>query len=595
MADNENRVKNRTFDGLFKYPVQFEIPFFQRGYAWEKKNWDQLFEDIKEQILDEVDEHFDFKEHEHFFGPIVVLERTTSDPALKKFLVIDGQQRITTSYLLIAAIRKHLKDKTELSEKAAEYYNQLGKYVINEVDDEGDDYRKIKVFSTKGDRLPTFLSIFNQNPNSKMLSTDLQLYIPGKNNIDAFNKYLKKKLANDYPDVPKLWSLAQAVLHSLKIVWIPLDEEKDDPQAIFESLNDKGMPLSAGELLCNYLFKPIIDSNKDHEKLHTDFWLSTQKVLETTSDFEDFLRYLFSIGQKKMIGKGRKVYVFFKNTHRKLMSEDAERYLKDIHDSSSLYNHIIKPIEYPHKNTKIKTLLSNIQDTRMESTTPYLLALLKETAQNSLGDTMTELLLSELLVLLVRRKMCELPTTKYDVFFPGLINKILVENPLVAFQQAIKDEGLWVNDEEFEDALINKPLYRPRDLAFSRLILREIDKKMQVYGQLPDYSTLQTIEHTLPQTLTAEWKNYLGSDSGHEKLTVYMNTLGNLSLLSRSANSHAGQDPFHAKIADYTDVSALTKDFKTRVANSVHWNIEAIKARSQNLAQHALTIWKWNL
>ena len=591
---SENRVKNRTFEGLLKFPVQFEIPFFQRGYAWEKKNWDQLFEDIKEQILDEVDEGFNFQEHEHFFGPIVVLERTTSDPALKKFLVIDGQQRITTVYLLIAAIRRQIKEKTELSEKASEYYNQLGKYVINDVDDEDDEYRKIKVFSTKGDRLPTYVSIFNQNPNSTLLAADLQLYIPGQNNIDKFNKYLKKKLSSDFNDVPSLWNLAQAILHSLKIVWIPLDEKKDDPQAIFESLNDKGMPLSAGELLCNYIFKPIIEIQKGHEKLHTDYWLATQKILESTHDFEDFLRYLFSIGQKKMIGKGRKVYVFFKNNNKKLTSEIAEQVLKDMKTTASLYKHIIKPIEFPYPNPKIKTLLSSIQDTRMESTTPYVLALLKMTAEGNLDEVSTEQLLSELLVLLVRRKMCELASTKYDVFFPALIEKVLVENPVGAFQQEVKKEGLWVNDEEFKGALIHNALYRPKDLAFSRLILREIDKKMQVYGQLPDYSTLHTIEHTLPQTLTLEWKKYLDVDADHEKLTVYINTLGNLCLLSQSANSHAGQDPFVSKVNDYTNVSALTKDFKTRVTDNVHWNIHEINKRSIDLAKYALELWKWN-
>ena len=118
---------------------------------------------------------------------------------------------------------------------------------------------------------------------------------------------------------------------------------------------------------------------------------------------------------------------------------------------------------------------------------------------------------------------------------------------------------------------------------------------MQSYGQLPDYSTLQTIEHVLPQTLTDEWKKYLGEDALNDKLPVVINTLGNLCFLSQAANSHAGRDPFVSKVADYTDVTALTKDLKERVAKNVHWDIAAIQDRSEDLAKYAVRIWSWEL
>ena len=122
----------------------------------------------------------------------------------------------------------------------------MSRYLTNDVDG-GDDYLKLKVFSSKGDRLPTYRVIYGSdaNPKTPHLQTDLQLYVPGKNRIDEFKKYATRKLAMNYPDVPALWQLAQVILDCLTIVWIPLDQEKDDPQAIFESLNDKGMALSA--------------------------------------------------------------------------------------------------------------------------------------------------------------------------------------------------------------------------------------------------------------------------------------------------------------------------------------------------------------
>ena len=134
------------------------------------------------------------------------------------------------------------------------------------------------------------------------------MYVPGRNGVDAFRKYALKKFKTQFSDVPALWQLAQILLKCLTIVWIPLDGEKDDPQAIFESLNDKGMPLTARELLCNYLFRPIIrNDEKDAEELHNKLWLAGIRLLGDGDRFEEYLRHLLSIGETKMVGKYRKV------------------------------------------------------------------------------------------------------------------------------------------------------------------------------------------------------------------------------------------------------------------------------------------------
>lgn len=246
-----DNVINRNFEELFSTPVRYEIPFFQRGYAWEALQWKKLFEDIQE-IVESVEDNR-FEDEEHFFGPIVVSEKISNHPSLKRFLIIDGQQRITTVYLLLAVIKKYLSNKTHLSTDAQVYLSEINNLLINNVVG-SDDYLKLKVFSTKGDRLPTFKAIFSQNPSSPYLSEDQLLYDPKNNKIDDFIVFVNKRLKSY--DVPQLWQLYQVIIKSLKIVWIPLNESKDDPQAIFESLNDAGMPLSASELLCNYIFKP---------------------------------------------------------------------------------------------------------------------------------------------------------------------------------------------------------------------------------------------------------------------------------------------------------------------------------------------------
>jgi len=585
-------VKNRTFKDTLNGTVRFEIPFFQRGYAWEKKQWDQLFLDVQEQIISELNTGSPLDQVEHFFGPIVVLEKTGA-AELKEFLVIDGQQRITTIYLLLGIIQELIRAKKHLSSDAFDYLGKLNRYLVNDVDGV-DDYLKLKVFSSKGDRLPTYRVVFGSdvNPKTPKLQTDLQLYVPGKNRVDEFRKYALKKLAANYPDIPALWQLAQVILNCLKIVWIPLDEAKDDPQAIFESLNDKEMPLTASELLCNYLFRPIIDAKESYEELHNSQWLAAIRLLDGDDHFEEYLRNLFSIGETKMVGKHRKVYVHFKGKNRNLSSASAKQQLSDIFSGASLYRSIREPDSHPYKDEQVNQLLISIGNTRMDSSTPFVLSVLRAHVAGTLIENGARSILQETLVLLVRRKMTELPTTQYDVMFPQLLGKIVNEmDPIRALHDQFKKHTVWVSDQEFEAALINKPTYRGRDLAFSRMVLMEIDKTFQSHGQLPDYSTVRTIEHTLPQTLDDPWKAYLGKDAEDEHLFTLTHSLGNLCLLSGPANSSVGQDPFESKRSAYSPITALARQMKDHPGE---WSLAAIRDRSKALAAKALEIWSWS-
>lgn len=584
-----DNVVNRNFEDLFSNPVRYEIPFFQRGYAWEQRQWKKLLEDLNTEVI-EIVENNNFDNEEHFFGPIVVLEKRSTHPSLKRFLVIDGQQRITTSYLLLAIIKKFLETKSHLSTNAQEYIAELNNLLVNNVSGT-DDYLKLKVFSTKGDRLPTYKSIFGQNPNSPYLAEDQLLYNPTTNKIDEFDRYVSKQIKNY--DVPQLWQLYKAITKSLKIVWIPLDEDKDDAQAIFESLNDAGMPLSASELLCNYIFRPLTnDTTNEHEKLHNEKWLAARKEVGEF-EFEEYLRDLFSIGEKKRVGKERRMYVHFKIKNKKLSETSAKHTLDRIFDYTNVYNEINKPLQYPSTSIEIKKLLIAIKNTNMNSIYPFLMALLKAKEKETITEQETIALLRETYVLLVRRKVTKLQVTKYDTFFPSLLDKIINEPDKVrAFQTQVQTEQLWVPDQVFEDAFLTKEIYNSRELNFSRLVLQEIDKQMQPFGELPDYSTIHTIEHILPQTLDEHWKTYLDTDAQHINLPTITNTLGNLSLNSVPANSSFGQKPFLQKQAEYTISSALARDVKDRIEP---WNIQAIENRGRDLAKIALIVWKWKI
>lgn len=587
------RVLSRNFKDIFSANARYEIPFFQRGYSWEQKQWKKLIlEDIlgEDGILDNATNE-NFKETEHFFGPIVVLQKTGGHPSLLRYLIIDGQQRFTTSYLILAVIKDLIEEKSAISSNASRYVAELSKLLINEVAS-GDDYLKLKIFSTKGDRLPTYKAVFKSNPNSPYLADDQLLYDPKTNRIDEFVYFAKKNLKGK--DVPTLWNIAQAVMDSLIVVWIPLDEGKDDAQAIFESLNDAGQPLTASELLCNFLFRPLISANEsNYEQIHNEKWLKSQRKVGYPH-FEEYLRNLFSIGEKKKIGKEKRMYAFLKNKYRhNLTSELSLKLLDQIMDHTHIYNQISDPSKNKHLIPEISQLLYSIKATNMDTVQPYLLTLLKALELNEINVNTTHGLLYELYVLLIRRKVCKLSTTKYDVLFPNLFNQIrFATDPVKAFQQKVREEGLWVDDQLFYESFQTKELYIPRELGFSRHVLQEIDKKLQIHGEFPDYTSIETIEHVMPQTLDAHWRSYLGTDAMHSDLTRIINTLGNLSLNSQPANSSAGQRSFVEKQNNYNPISSLARDIKTRTEP---WNIAAIQQRSADLAQSALKIWKWTL
>ncbi len=191
-------VQKTSFRELFENNIQFVIPFFQRGYAWNKDQWKQLFDDIDEEIINELIDIKEYKDYEHFFSSIVVMGNNKHELGLQKFDVIDGQQRITTVYIILSAIQKILLERSQ-EQNDIVYVDTLSRYLENQVSfGEEDDYKKLKVFSSKGDRLATYEMIFNEEPQSPYVVIDRQFNT--KSQVKVFYKWLlnanKYKLTN---------------------------------------------------------------------------------------------------------------------------------------------------------------------------------------------------------------------------------------------------------------------------------------------------------------------------------------------------------------------------------------------------------------
>ena len=602
MSERTGEIVNRNFADIFSGDMRYVIPFFQRGYVWGSRNWNQLKQDIEEQILEPAQDR-DLADQEHFFGPVVVAEKLGQHPRFKVFHIIDGQQRFTTVYLMLAYFRRRLEMLMPKAPKARKHYETVGGWLINRTDQGAllDDYWRIKLFSVKGDRLATYYSVFgHQNPKTSALQDDLLLYLPSGNISGKFERWMGR----NFGDVGEedVWHWVRALTQCLKVVWIPLGS-RDDPQAIFESLNDKGIPLTAAELMCNYLFKPLIETGNDYEALHRYKWLDVQRIDRSSPvaeafDFEEYLRHLFSIGHSKIVGKGRRLYVFFKQHNKNLDAGTANMHLDNIAQSAPLYRRIIG--ESRDGLTTIDGLLKKIGETNMTSCRPFLLAILKKERDGGIPAEVVEALFKEVYVLLVRRKVAELPVTRYDSFFPSLVDRIADPDRAVAttaiLHEAIRKEQLWVGDEDFKEALIRRPVYRSREIGFTRLILEEVDRYLagEHGGELPDYSTLDTVEHVAPQSIESsdDWKTEMGADAQSADYTRITNTAGNLCLRKRERNSEMGRLAFGKK-------QELLRQSPSRLALDITeragpWNFAAIQRRSAQLADIAVHIWAWS-
>ncbi|HEY9610353.1 DUF262 domain-containing protein [Allocoleopsis sp.] len=243
---------------------QFQIPLFQRPYSWSKKEWKALWEDIM-QIYHEHEDN-------HFLGPIVTQAIPGTPDGISPFLLIDGQQRLTTLSLLLAALREHLKEQD--SESAAELQEL---YLINRYK-KGDAHYKI--LPTQADQ-EVYQKVVEGHINE---STSL-IYETFK----FFGNQLKNGDIEEDNAPIDLAKFKNVVLEKLTLVSITLDD-RDNPYIIFESLNHKGAPLTQADLLRNYFFMKL--DKQRREESYEKIWLPLQEQFKVNAGDEQYLKEL---------------------------------------------------------------------------------------------------------------------------------------------------------------------------------------------------------------------------------------------------------------------------------------------------------------
>jgi len=561
------KAEAANFLKFIKKSPQFTIPIYQRNYSWKENQCKQLWEDL---LLAGNSKNI----KEHFIGSIIYIERDLSTVMMQEVLqIIDGQQRLTTVTLLIAALAEYFEENSlgeilgDFSAKKLREY-----YLINPLDN---DERRYKLILSETDK-ETLLSIIKEKP----LPNDKSSLI--LNNYE----YFKKQIRNYTGEIE---DICQG-LAKLFVVGIALDRFQDNPQLIFESMNSTGLDLSQADLIRNYILMDLeLQQQKD---LYQDYWRPMEKSFKDNyaDHFDAFMRHYIT-AQTGEIPNIRDVYSAFKTFSHNYYQGNITKLVSDLYTYAQYYCAIVLGAE---EQPKLKYAFYDLRELKVDVAYPFLLNAYHEYRQERLTVDTLEKIVRLVESYVFRRAICNIPTNSLNKTFAGLTSSIRTEKYLESLQATLlllPSYRRFPQDEEFQRELKQKDLYNFR----SRLYWL---RRLENYGRKEPISIENyTIEHILPQNknLSDAWQKELGTN-WQEIQQKYLHTLGNITLTGY--NSEYSDRPFSYKKNQITNSEGKNIGFKYSplylnedLSSTTKWDETAILARASRLAKKACKVW----
>ena len=529
-------------DVIEKNKRVFKVPVYQRNYDWTNIQCEKLFQDIMNASRNN---------RQHFTGTVVYIDDINGGSGLNEVLIIDGQQRITTMYILLKALYDASKDVSVRIE------NEVEEVMFNR---HCEEKNKVKLKPVKTDNEQLMLLIKDKIDKMDRNSNVYKNYI-------IFKNLIEQTLADGY----ELNDILNGI-KKLEIVEIILDKlQGDEPQKIFESINSTGLELSLADLIRNYLL--MDDVNQD--ELYEEYWLEIEKNVGYRNLGDFVINYLNS--QITGSVNEKNAYRLFKmDCENKNLSH--KEVLTSLKRMSKYYGAFIGEIRcYSDEITKYLNAFNTIKQTTV---IPLLFRIFDDFEKHNIDENTLCKVLDYLLTYLVRTNACEI-NKNMAKFMKSLYDRVIdgtYENyyeKFVMFLNDIKASDRMPTDKEFTDALMYKPLYK-KNICKYLLSMIENSTKERI-----DVSNL-TIEHILPQKENAAvWKKEVGEDYSRVYET-YLHTLGNLTITGH--NSELGTKAFVEKkkiIKENSKANVLNKE----VLDAERWNEDAILNRAKVLAE----------
>ena len=542
MHAEENRLRP-----FIEPTKQFIVPLFQRFYVWEKPYWNTLWTDVLELIADEDEQRT------HFLGSIVVIPAAKSSPSLPKFVVIDGQQRLATLLVLLAALRDRARQVGD--DHLADEIEQT--LLVNKFK-RGDEHDKLLL--SQDDRLAFQHILRVQAPR------------PDHRLCQCYAFFEKKLNAHDAPDLSALFG---AVADRLSVVTIIL-AASDNPYLVFESLNFKGHQLTEADLIRNYLFMCV--PAEQQERLYQQYWQPMQNALGER--LTEFVRH--DLMRSGAFVKQSEVYITLKN---RVPPSAVLGALTDLATFAGYYARLHDPAQEPHP--ALAAALARLGRLDVTTLYPFLLNVYHDYARHSLSATAFVEALRVLENYLVRRFVCGAPTSELNKIFPLLYRQTQQQTSdfIAALRRALQARN-YPSNAQFRARLPTVKLYGKGGLEKkAKFLLETLERSYPNREQVQPDSL--TIEHVMPQTLTEEWRAHLGEDA-QTTHDLYLHTLGNLTLTGY--NSPLSNKPFAEKRAVFAKSHLELNRYFQAVEQ---WRASEILRRAEILTEQALQCWPY--
>lgn len=553
-------TSNKTFREILGNGLKYEVPRFQRDYAWTEEQWSDLWQDIEEVIPQQEDEHY--------MG-YLVLQRINDNTSI----IIDGQQRLTTITLIIIAALYRLKE------------------LVESKDHEEDNQRRLDALQRS--------YIGSLNPVSLTVENKLQL---NRNNQSYFKTYLaslqkprvsrikrsEKQLADAcrfFQDriKEKKWSgeeiagFVEAMASRLLFTTIRVGSEVN-AYRVFETLNARGVQLSTPDLLKNFIFSAIDQNHSAHDTLIADIEDQWSRVLDQLgkNDFSHFL--LTEWNRRNPLARKNDLFKRIKRTIT--TQESAFTQLRSLDAASEIYTAIQDADEEFWKAHQLTDVLPSLEALNLFNIVQpqgiFLSAWEKWDPQEFLK------LLRILEVISLRYNViCQNPAKDQEGIYNQVARAIYSGKSL---HEVLPDlRRVYPPDDAFKHAFTTRSFKTRSTSKKARYLLARIERHLSP-DSVPDESLL-TLEHILPEHPNEAWCN----DFGDEGIEDWAERLGNMTLMTGSANKSIDQQLFPAKKALLAKSPYL---ISRKAADYTDWNKSSIESRQRWLADQACAIWR---
>lgn len=542
MKASETNVLN-FIGGLDKV---FIIPPFQRNYEWTKEQCLELFKDI---------EYAFKKQKTHYLGNVVYFLGKNNGAEFTEVVLIDGQQRITTIELLLCALRDF-----ERKENFQEKINQ--RYLINSTSEK---QFRIRLKQTSYD-YESFISIVE----GKNIKNE-------ESNLVKNYRYFLELLENTELSIKDIYE----TIIKLEIVGVNLQIEDDleAVQTIFEKINSTGKPLSAADLIRNYLL--LSTSSSEQEKLYNNYWIKIENNVGNNNI--SLLAKNYTILKTYKDVENTKIYQAFRDFFDE-NSYTREEILVEL-ENYSKYFYWINENKCPDNN--INKHIIELNALKTDDIYPLYMYILSELYDSDKKET--EQIFKLLSDFFIRYRIVA-PSGGGGVIrtmVHQLLEKLIASEIELSFislyyelSNSSTKTGRYPNNEDFKQALM---MSRKPNHTYGKVLLRKIEEYETKNIGVP-LSEI-TVEHFMPQKLTPWWQENLGGlEQSYIVYDAYLNCIGNLGIMSQGYNSINSNDNWPKKLEQIKQVQFnITKE----VAKNKEWNVPQIEERNKDIAERA--------